>query len=719
MNIKCSELDNMNHTLDYFNSIKQLSDELIKYIKGYRQLIQEYMKKIQSMQSNFKKKLTKSENPKTAQIISELTSKIFYLLEKNNELFQLSLDEIDLRLKEFEIFIKDKGESIKTIQKLSLDLNKELINSYTEVNKNKNNYLNSLSKTEEIINKFYSNKSKILQHENGLGQKLPENEYALIKEQNKNELNEMKNSINMSKKLENTYQDSINLSLKIHGKYVKNHKAFAEKIKKYTCDLSNEIKIILVTFMLSYKNNYKQPLATIDVYINQFNTLEEGKEIDKIISNDYKSDNLLKIIIPNNYRLKSILLLKESNYLKTDDDLNISKEKDKSSNILQKKKSISILEDGFEEMGYISDDSLIQTITSLFNNFKLIDKEDFDVQFEEMKSKTQQYILKIIANMNSYPYAKYGKNCTKNKEQNYNINSEYKRWELSTEEILELKELLDKHENRIIFLQKLSDYRSRGKFYLDLTDYILLCKFLNVICEKVKRDIDYHSAEMSIILSQTYFIEENNRKKYLQEGIKENSLFKDKTFWEEFLVYSINKEIMKTMKRDSKIKEDKKNSDTKLSNVVFSQVLTLIDNMFEFDVKANFIKEILEPKINYYKLNEGLKNTINDVIKSKQEEMETEKIKKEEEQKEEVKKEELKKEEVKIENENGQKNKKKTESIEKIEENNTKKEEKKEKMEDNMKDEEKGKDLDINIEDERNFETEALDEKKETDNDNV
>ena len=711
MNIKCSEFDNMSNTLDYFNSIKQLSDELIKYIKGYKQLILEYMKKIQSMQTNFKKRLTKSENPKTSQIITELTSKIFNLLQQNNELFQLSLDEIDLRLKEFDTFTKEKSESIKTIQKLSSDLNKELINSYTEVNKNKNNYLNSLSKTEEIINKFYSNKNKILQHENGLGQKLPENEYALIKEQIKNEQSEMTNAMKNSKKLENSYRDSINLSLKIHNKYIKNHKAFTEKIKKYTCELSNEIKTLIVSFMLSYKNNYKQPLSSIDVHINEFNILEEGKEMEKIISNDYKSDNLLKIIIPNNYRLKTITLLKESNYIKSYDDLILNK--DKNSNILQKKKSISILEDGFEEMEYISDESVIQTIKSLFNNFNLIDKEDFDIQFEENKNKTQQFILKIISNMNSYPFGKFGKNSKKNKEQN-NANSEYKRRELSAEEILELKELLDKHENRIIFLQKLSDYRARGKFYIDLTDYILLCKFLNIICEKVKRDIDYHSAEMSIILSQTYFIEENNRKKYLQEGIKENKLFKDKTFWEEFLVYSINKEIMKTMKRDSKTKENRKNSDTKLSNVVFSQVLTLIDNMFEFDVEPNVIKEILEPKINYYKLNEGLKSTINDVIKSKQEEKESlanEEIKKEE-----------KKEEVKIESENKEKEGNERKQVEEISENdkeNVKKEgDKREKMGDEKKEDEKEKEKGINNEEMKNFETEVLDEQNEMDKEN-
>ena len=149
----------------------------------------------------------------------------------------------------------------------------------------------------------------------------------------------------------------------------------------------------------------------------------------------------------------------------------------------------------------------------------------------------------------------------------------------------------------------------------------------------------------------------------------------------------INKEIMKTMKRDSKTKENKKNSDNKLSNVVFSQVLTLIDNMFEFDIESNIIQEILEPKINYYKLNEGLKSTINDVIKSKQEE-----------------KENLKK--VKKENENKKEN-------EKVEEN-VQKEDEKDKIGEEVKKDEENKDK--NIEEMKNVETEALDEKNDKDN---
>ena len=69
MNIKCSELDNIDISLEYCNSIKLAGDELIKYIKGYNQISQEYIKKLQTFQQNFGKKISKSNNSKNSQII--------------------------------------------------------------------------------------------------------------------------------------------------------------------------------------------------------------------------------------------------------------------------------------------------------------------------------------------------------------------------------------------------------------------------------------------------------------------------------------------------------------------------------------------------------------------------------------------------------------------------------------------------------------------------
>ena len=622
-NIECSEIDNINITLDYFTSVKQLGEEFIKYLRGYRQLSQEYMKKLQIFETNFGRKISRpAENPKVSQLV-DLTSKITDLIFQNIELFDFSIKEIDERINDFEKYLKEKIEIVNNLKKSFTEVGKNLLCQNIEINKTKNIFINSLSKTEEIIDKYYIDKSKIQEHESGLGKKLTENEYNILKEQQKNQLQEMNNSIKLSKKYQDFHKGSIEASKKLKDNFVKECQSCQEKIRKNTCELSEEIKNLVCTFLLSYKNIYKQPLSLIDICINKFNLLEEEKEMDSIIISNYKNDNPLKYMTPTKYILKSFSHLKSSNYLNNQDEINNEENDNKAKNNNNKeenslvRKSIENLEDGFDEMRYICDESLVMTIKSLFENFDLIEKEDFNIKFEEEKNRAQKYVLKIITNMNSYPFAKEGfySNNNLNIAQEYVI--EYKREELTKEELKDLIELLNIHENRIIFLQKFSDYRARGKFVLCDKDYILLSQLYNIICDKIKKDSDYHAAEMVIILSQTYYIEEGKKRKYLQESFKGNKLFKDKNFWEEFLCYSINKEIMKTLQRDQLVKEDKENSDYKYSNVVFTQILTLIDNMFEFDLDSEIVKEVLNPKISYYRLNDEFKQTINDIIEVK------------------------------------------------------------------------------------------------------
>jgi len=630
MNVKCSELDNITVSFDYFNLIKTVGDELVKYIRGFNQVSQDYMKKLQLFQTNFAKKLAKSDNPKITQITS-LTSKIAEITSQIGELCQISIDDLDSRIKSFETLLKEKTDNVNSLKKSPAELTKELNSSYIEINKTKNTFMNSISKTEELIEKYYVDQNKIQEHESGLKDKLPENEYNLLKEKEKNLLNEMTNSIKMSKKYEEFHKGSITASIKKHDKFVEECNSYRDKIKNNVCEIADEIKTLVCAFMLSFKNNYKQPLCLADICLNEFNKLNEKEEMDKIMISSFKTDNQLKYFESGKYHLKSFSYLKNTNYLK--DEENNDNDKNNNNQNDNKRKIIEKLEDGFTEMRYICDESLVMTIKTLFENFDLIEKEGLDMKFEEAKNRTQKYILKIISNMNNYPFAKEGTYNENNVEklQEY---LDYKRAELSNNELIDLTELLDTHENRIIFLQKLSDYRARGKFVLCDKDYILLSQLFNIISEKIQKDADYRTAEMVIILSETYFIEEGTKKKYIQDSFKGNKVFKDKNFWEEFLCYSINKEIMKTLNLDQKIKEDKENSDYKYSNVVFAQILTLIDNMFEFDLDCETIKAVLNPKISVYKLNDNFKETINDVILAKQEQknLELEQINKEKEE---------------------------------------------------------------------------------------
>ena len=617
MNTNYSELDNIEISIEFFILIKQLGDELVKYLKSYRQLAQDYTKKLQSLVNNYEKKLLKPfENTKISHII-EITQKSTDIIVQNIQLFNFTIKEIDVKILEYEAILKEKTEKINSLKKAYLDLPKQLTSSYNEVNKTKTTFIDSISKTEEIIDKYYLNQKKIQNHERGQGIKLNENEYKIIKSQQQKLLNDMNISIKLSKKYEDFHKGSISACIKAQDKFIENCNNYIKEIKGNACDISNRIKNLVTSFLLLYKNIYKKPLNTIDEFMNKMNHIEEENEMNKIITSNFKNDNKIKHKSTTKYHLKSFSYLEESNYLKNqENNNNIEEAEDNKINKI-KRKVVETLEDGFETMSYISDESLIMTIKTLFENFELIDKENFDLKFEEGKNKTQNYILKIITNMNSFPYAKDGFYTNNKLENKKDYKIKYKREELTNEEIIDFKELLNIHENRIIFFQKLSDYRGLGKFVLCDKDYFLLSDLFNITSDKIKRDSDFHVAELLIVISETYYMEDGNRKKYLQESIKHNKVFKDKNFWEEFLCHSINKEIMKTLKRDQKIQETKETSDYKLSNVVFTQILTLIDNMFEFDVDSNTIKEVLNPKINVYKLNDDFKETINDIIETK------------------------------------------------------------------------------------------------------
>ena len=121
MNIKCSELDNISVSFDYFNSIKAVGDEVVKYVRGFNQLSQEYIKKLQLFQTNFAKKLAKSDNPKITQITS-LTSKITEIVSQIEELCQVSINDIDSRVKSFETLLKEKLDNVNSLKKSPAEL---------------------------------------------------------------------------------------------------------------------------------------------------------------------------------------------------------------------------------------------------------------------------------------------------------------------------------------------------------------------------------------------------------------------------------------------------------------------------------------------------------------------------------------------------------------------------------------------------------------------
>ena len=604
LTIKCSEMDNINISYEFFSYVKLISEELIKYLKNFNQISADHMKQLQSLDNCMIFKLKNQEEDKKISQIVNLTDKIKKVIKQNIDLMRCSIRDINTYIVEFEQFLAEKTEIINELKESSLSLTNNLLSSLQEIKKTGGTFVSSMDKTEDIINNYYINKIKIREHENGLGDKI--NNIDIIKEQQKTQFNEMNSAIKLAKKYEEFHKGAITASNKIYNEFIQACNIHKNKIKEYVCQIAQKIKEIILFFFISFRGVYNQPLEIVENYISEFNNLDEYKEVDKIIDEHFLNNNTLKKSEPIKYNLKSLKLLKKINYIKKGKDSNNEESKDiklkdeNKNNIsnINNRNVVKALDDDFDKLYYISDDAFMLTIKTIFENYELIEKENIDINKEENKNKTQRYIMKIIENIN--------------------YSDDKKRNELSNEEITDLINLLNVHDNRIIFLQKLSDYRVKGKYVLSDKDFIILSQIFNFICDKIKINSDLRVAELLIIISQTYYTINKKGKQYLQSSFRDNELFKQKNFWEDYLCYSINKEIIKMLKVEKNIQEDKEITDYKYSNIIFTQILTLIDIMFEFNLDSKKIKDILQPKIIFYRLNDEFKGTINEVIQNRE-----------------------------------------------------------------------------------------------------
>ena len=104
----------------------------------------------------------------------------------------------------------------------------------------------------------------------------------------------------------------------------------------------------------------------------------------------------------------------------------------------------------------------------------------------------------------------------------------------------------------------------------------------------------------------------------MQTEIEKEKVFSDYDFWEGYIQYSIEKEIIKTIKNDKRngtlIKKSQKESDDLYGRVVFAQLVTVADNMINFNFDKKKIKEILMPLIKHYNLSEESINIIDEII---------------------------------------------------------------------------------------------------------
>ena len=216
------------------------------------------------------------------------------------------------------------------------------------------------------------------------------------------------------------------------------------------------------------------------------------------------------------------------------------------------------------------------------------------LQLEEKKSQIRKLSLKVF---------------TSNKD-----------FVFSPEEKNQLLDFIKDNQSRLIFLYTLNKQRTTGKFARSSRLMQDLKDIVNQILEISEPEKDYESAKNCIILSQTFYIEDKEKKKhYLFESIINNKWLTSTEFWYGVIEKMIQIEFEKNESSNKEINahETEEEKRRRISNIAFSQVLPYTNNMLDFKIDKSIILEVINSFVEKYKIEKEMADAIINNVKDR------------------------------------------------------------------------------------------------------
>ena len=573
--------DSFDLSKDYYYFIRDTINDYTKYIKQYKLVNISLSKKLSQFQEKFGQNLLDKEKLKNKyknfdiKNIYEITSIVPNIVQQLINNFNFVANALDPIIESLDNIFNEK---INMEYKLEYESIKNNLNkSYKNIEKNKNIFFNKMNYVEDTIYKYYTSKNK--NNQNNIDEKNNKNENLITTEQ-------LNTVINDGKKLEAQYLSCFDTILDLENSFDEISKKLKLNYSKYSLDLTKKFRKIISDISLILKNNFSEPLNETALMLEKINDFDQKVNIEKIIYDSFRINKLIVKQKPKKYKIK---IFKDSIKIKGNKN---------------PKSHINYLEDGLDELTYFEDYPSLNTVNYLYNYFNLVEKDfklDLKIELEKLQTKniSQQILL----------YIKKDKNEIKDTG---NIL-------ISKDEIKKLKELLNAHHNRVIFLQDLNTFRAKGAYGIPKDIFDLWNDLFTLMTNTIARDKDFHTAKNLIILSQTYYyLTEENYKYYMFEILKKNDIFRNYKFWEAYIYFSIDNEIIKTIKNDKRngtlIKKNQKESDDLYGRIVFAQLVSMADNMINFNFDMKKLKELIKPIIKHYNLNEESITIIDDII---------------------------------------------------------------------------------------------------------
>jgi hypothetical protein len=327
----------------------------------------------------------------------------------------------------------------------------------------------------------------------------------------------------------------------------------------------NQIKGLLGIFLVFIKKANKSIFTSIEALSANYQSIDIAKDINSFIQNN-KSENK-----PDNP-----IAFKPYNPEATLNNSSLSGDP----------KENEILHINYE---------VISTLRKTFRNIC----EDLNMEEETKKHRLRILSLKIF---------KIGPNVN-----------------FSKEEKKELMSYLKVPKFRNYFIITLSKQRTKGRFQRGEKLIEDLADILNLILDISEKEQNYEDAKNCIILSQTFYSEiildkktKQKYKRYLFEYIMDNKWLTSISFWAGIIDYMIQKEIKKNegINKDSIQTETLEERRLRISNIGFTQLLSYANNMIEFYMKKDDIKQMLDLFIKKYDIEKSMADMIYETVEN-------------------------------------------------------------------------------------------------------
>lgn len=588
MSIESNESINIEIVNNFFSKSSQTYLSLIQFIKQYSEISRDYLKKMKALHSKYVPKL-KNTNPNVNDnLFFLLTGRLLKVIETQTDTSQDLLGDIESIADKAKQFADELTESNRKFKADYLDSLKDLTNKYKEIEKVKKDFMNDAANAENCLIK-----SKIMKkHE--VEMNTHSNPNVIINSDEHKNNGEHNNMIHNSTEKDNVQEmlSKMRLSEKSYKHTMHSIKNFEDSYKSrataainssisMNLEFAKEIKEKITTMLIYLKNIAQVQLTEADTYLQEIDKFLIDARYDEIIRKTLITDKPLKSLEQEPYHIK---LLTEYNTHKAIENKELNEE------------------------------DIADVIKSISDNLRIKKKENYDILEER---KTFDFIRISRKFLTSEPMS-----------------------EVSETDIERLKTLLDDVKYRVEFLQNLNDLRVKGVFIIPAENYKIISDILYLCLNTVFRDHDFYSGKNVIILSQTFYYLDNGKKIYLQKKLLRHPTIKEDRFWSELINYSITQEA-NNLKNSDKLK-DESTTHFHLSNLVFSQLLPLSDNMLEFGLREEKIKDIITPFIKHYNLDQALEESIYGVLNRPSRLIDPSDYEDEEEDKKEEKKEEQK-----------------------------------------------------------------------------